>query len=586
MQQWLLMNKKADFKAIGEKFQIDQVTARIIRNRDIIEEEDIRKFLNGGIADLYNPHLLKDGERLVDILMEKIAKQKEIRIIGDYDIDGVMATYVLKTALDRCKAKVSIQIPDRIHDGYGLNLKLIEKAKEDGIDTILTCDNGIAAMEEIAYAKSIGMTVLVTDHHEIPYEEVDGVRIYKQSQADAIVNPHQQDCMYPYKRLCGAAVAWKVVCLLYERMGIAVSEAEELLENVAFATVGDIMPLTDENRILVKEGIKRIRKTKNIGMKALIAQCGIEAEQIDAFHFGFVLGPCINASGRLDTAKRALELFFQTNPVNAMQIANELVILNEERKEMTKDGVEAAIRFYEENECEKDDVLVIYLPEVHESIAGIIAGRIREKYYKPTFVLTKGEDGVKGSGRSTEEYSMYEEMCKCQEFFTKFGGHPMAAGLSLPEENVARFRAKINELSTLNEMDKKQKVRIDVPMPMDYVSLDLVREFGILAPFGKDNTKPVFADKQIRIKRMWVMGKNRNVLKLSLLTGNGTPVTGIYFGDVESFCAYIQNRFGKEALDAAFYGRENVIVLSLVYFPKINSFRGVDELQFEIQYYQ
>lgn len=586
MQQWLLMNKKADFKAIGEKFQIDQVTARILRNREVVGDENIRRFLTGDLKDLYNPHLLKDGERLVDILVQKVKEQKPIRIIGDYDIDGVMATYVLKKALDRCNANATIQIPDRIHDGYGLNLSLIERAKEDGIDTILTCDNGIAALDEIAYAKALGMTVLVTDHHEIPFEEVDGIRMYKQSQADAIVNPHQMDCLYPYKFLCGAAVAWKVVCLLYERMGIAFSEAEELLENVAFATVGDIMPLTDENRILVKEGIKRIRNTKNIGMKALIAQCGLEASQIDAFHFGFVLGPCINASGRLDTAKRALELFFQTNPVHAMQIANELVVLNEERKEMTKDGVEAAMRFYEENDCEKDDVLVIYLPEVHESIAGIIAGRIREKYYKPVFVLTKGEDGVKGSGRSTEEYSMYEEMCKCQELFTKFGGHPMAAGLSLPEENVEAFRKKINELSTLTEMDKKQKVRIDVPMPLDYVTMELVREFSVLAPFGKDNTKPVFADKQISVKRMWIMGKNRNVLKLSLITAQGKPVSGIYFGDVTTFCAYIEEKFGKEELDAAFTGRAMNIVLSMVYYPKINSFRGSDELQFEIQYYQ
>lgn len=586
MQQWLLMNKKADFTAIGEKFQIDQVTARIIRNRDVIEDEDIRRYLHGDIKDLYNPHLLKDGDRLVNILIEKIKTKKAIRIIGDYDIDGVMATYVLKTALDRCDANVSIQIPDRIHDGYGLNRKLIEKAKEDDVDTILTCDNGIAAIDEIAYAKELGMTVLVTDHHEIPFEEVDGVRIYKQSQADAIVNPHQEDCAYPYKKICGAAVAWKVVCLLYESMGIDFSEAEELLEYVGFATVGDIMPLTDENRILVKEGIKRIRKTKNIGMKALIAQCGLDAGQIDAFHFGFVLGPCINASGRLDTAKRALELFYQTNPAIAMQTANELVVLNEERKEMTKEGVEAAVRFYEENNCENDDVLVIYLPEVHESIAGIIAGRIREKYYKPAFVLTKGEEGVKGSGRSTEEYSMYEEMCKCQDLFTKFGGHPMAAGVSLPEENVELFRKKINELSTLSEMDKKQKVRIDVPMPMDYVTMDLVNEFSVLEPFGKDNTKPVFADKNIRIKRMWIMGKNRNVLKLSLVTASGKPVSGIYFGDIDGFCGYLEEKFGKDEVEAAFSGQAKEINISMIYFPKINSFRGQEELQFEIQYYQ
>ena len=586
MQQWLVINKKADFKAIGDKYKIDQVTARVIRNREVIEDEDIRRFLYGNLQDLYNPHLLKDGEKLVNILEVKIKEHQHIRIIGDYDIDGVMSTYVLKTALDRCGANVSIQIPDRIHDGYGLNRNLIEKAHLEGVDTILTCDNGIAALNEIAYAKDLGITVLVTDHHEIPYEEVDGMRIYKESVADAIVNPHQINCCYPYKYLCGAAVAWKVVCLLYERFSVPVCEAEELLENVAFATVGDIMPLTDENRIIVKEGIKRIRKTKNIGMKALISQCGLESEQIDAFHFGFVLGPCINASGRLDTAKRALELFFQTNPVNAMQIANELVVLNEERKEMTKEGVEAAVRFYEENNCEKDDVLVIYLPEVHESIAGIIAGRIREKYYKPVFVLTKGEDGVKGSGRSTEEYSMYEEMCKVQDLFTKFGGHPMAAGVSMPEENVSVFRERINEYCSLTDADKMIKIRIDVPMPVDYVTKELVHELGVLAPFGKDNVKPVFADKGIRVKRMSILGKNKNVLRLTLVTAFGKTVAGIYFGDIEQFVEYMKQKFGSYEVEEAFAGRENNITLSLIYFPKINNYRGEEDLQFEIQYYQ
>jgi len=586
MQKWVVMNKKADFKAIGEKYNIDQVTARIIRNRDVIEEEEIRLFLYGAMADLHSPHLLKDGEKLVSILVDKIAEKKSIRVIGDYDIDGVMATYILVSALQRCGAIVSTQIPDRIHDGYGLNKKLIDKAHEDGVDTILTCDNGIAAIEEIAYAKSLGLTVLVTDHHEIPYVEVNGIREFKTSLADAIVNPHQSECTYPYKKLCGAAVAWKVVCLLYEARGIDVSEAECFLENVAFATVGDIMSLTGENRILVKEGLKRIRHTKNTGMRALIAQCGLEADKIDAFHFGFVLGPCINASGRLDTAKRALELFFQEDESKAAQIANELVVLNNERKELTIEGVEKAIAFCEETGCYNDDVLVIYLPEVHESIAGIIAGRIREKYQKPTFVLTKTEDGVKGSGRSIEEYSMYEEMCKCQELFTKFGGHPMAAGLSLPEENVDAFRIKINENSSLTEEDFIPKIRIDVPMPMSYVSMDLVREFSLLAPFGKDNTKPVFADKGVLVKRMWIMGKNRNVLKLSLVTSDGMPVTGIYFGDVETFTNYVEEKFGKEQVQAAFDGKTNNLELSVVYFPKINSFRGVDELQFEIQLFQ
>lgn len=586
MQKWMVINKRADFKQIGEEFGIDQVTARIIRNRDVVEKEEIRKYLYGDISDLHDPHLLKDGDKLADILLQKIEAQKPIRIIGDYDIDGVMATYILKTALSRCNAKVSVQIPDRIHDGYGLNKSLIETALQDGIDTILTCDNGIAALDEIAYAKEKGMTVLVTDHHEIPFDETDGIRIYKKSEADAIVNPHQSDCVYPYKNLCGAAVAWKVVCLLYERCGVDAAESEIFLENVAFATVGDIMSLTGENRILVKLGLKKIHHTKNPGMKALIAQCGLEQGAIDAFHFGFVLGPCINATGRLDTAKRALELLFETNEGNAVLIANELVVLNNERKDLTKEGVEEAVAVYEQEGMDKDRVLVIFLPEVHESIAGIIAGRIREKYHKPTFILTRGEEGAKGSGRSIEDYSMYEEMCKCKELFSKFGGHPMAAGLSLPEENISLFREKINAVCELTEADLTPKVSIDVPMPMDYVTKDLVREFAILAPFGKDNTKPVFADKNIRIRRMWIMGKNRNVLKLSMVTAGGMPATGIYFGDVEAFCAYLEEKFGKNQVDNVFYGKDNDIMISAVYFPKINHFRDVEELQFEIQYYQ
>ena len=586
MNKWIVINKRADFKGLGEKFGIDQVTARIIRNRDIVEEADIHTFLYGGLKDLHNPALLKDGVELVKILTQKIEEKRSIRIIGDYDIDGVMATHILKSALQRCGALVSIQIPDRIHDGYGLNRNLIERAHEDGIDTIITCDNGIAAIEEIAYAKELGMTVLVTDHHEIPFEEIEGERHYKRSNADAIVNPHQLECSYPYKNLCGAAVAWKVVCLLYEHLGIKKEEAEELLENVAFATVGDIMPLTGENRILVKEGIKRIHKTQNIGMQALIAQCGLEKEKVDAFHFGFVLGPCINASGRLDTARRSLELFSEKEYEKAVVMASELVVLNEERKELTKDGVEQAIRFCEEELSEEDTVLVVYLPDVHESIAGIIAGRVREKYHKPVFILTKAEDGVKGSGRSIEEYSMYEKMCQCQDLLTKFGGHPMAAGLSLKEEMIEPFRQKMNEKAELTQEDLVPKVRIDVPMPMEYVTMDLVREFQLLAPFGKDNQKPVFADRGLRVRRMVILGKNRNVIKLSLVTSSGMQVTGIYFGDVDAFLDYIREKFGQNELDAALAGRENIVELSLVYFPKINSFRGIDELQFEIQYYQ
>ena len=586
MAQWTVYNKKAAFKEIGQKFGIDQVTARIIRNRDIIEEEDIRRFIKGGLEDLYDPYLLKDVETLTDILADKIAQGKSIRIIGDYDIDGVMSTYILKTCLDYCGGKVSTVIPDRIKDGYGLNMQLIEKAAKDEVDTIITCDNGIAAIDEIARAKELGMTVLVTDHHEIPYEDVEGTRKYLRSQADAIVNPHQKECKYPNKNLCGAAVAWKCMQVLYERMGKPLEKTYELLENVAFATVGDIMDLTDENRILVKEGLKRIRFTSNIGMKALISQCGLMPEQIESYHFGFVLGPCINASGRLDTARRALELFLADNADEASRIASELVTLNEERKDMTNEGVELAKQIYEEMGYEKDRVIVIYMPQVHESIAGIIAGRIRETYNKPTFILTDGEEGVKGSGRSIEEYSMYDEMCKCKELFTRFGGHPMAAGFSLPQENVDRFRSLLNANCTLTEADLQEKVRIDVPMPLSYVTMDLVREFELLAPFGKANPKPVFADKNVEISRMWIIGKNQNVLRLSLKSSDGLPVSAIYFRNIDEFLQYLSDKFGKEQVEAALAGRDNNIVISMVYAPSINSFRDSENLQFEIQYYK
>lgn len=586
MQQWVVTSKRADFKEIGSRFGIDQVTARIIRNRDVVGEDAIEQYLQGTLTDLADAHRMKDAVQLVEILIRKMQEKKKIRIIGDYDIDGVMSSYILYRALTRCKADVDVAIPNRITDGYGLNLHLIEDAIEAGVDTIVTCDNGIAAIEEIACAKQQGMTVLVTDHHEIPYEEIDGEKHYLQSAADAIVNPHQQECDYPYKDLCGAGVAWNVVRILYEKMQIQEEEAYELLEFVGFATVGDVMPLTGENRILVREGLKRIHHTKNTGMKALIAQCGLMPEQIESYHLGFVLGPCINAAGRLDTAKRALALFQTQDECVAVQLANELVVLNEERKTMTADGVQKAKQLCEENGYEKDPVLVIFLPEVHESIAGIIAGRIREHFGRPTFVLTRGEEGIKGSGRSVEGYSMYEEMCRCSSLFTKFGGHPMAAGLSLPEENIDVFREQMNRNCPLTVEQLQPKVHIDVPMPVDYVTNALVEEFHILAPFGKDNPKPVFADRNLRISRMWVVGKNQNVLRLSLVSEQGMPASGIYFGDIAAFEDYLAEQFGTEELEKARRGRENAIQISAVYYPKINRYRDSESLQFEIQYYR
>lgn len=585
MEKWFVINKGADFAGIAKRFGISPVTARLIRNREVMGDEAIARYLKGGIGELYDPHLLLDSDRLTDILVQKISEQKKIRAIGDYDIDGVMSTYILYKGITRCGGSVDFQIPDRMKDGYGINDHLIEQADEAGIDTIITCDNGIAAIGEIAHAKSLGMTVLVTDHHEIPYTEERGERHYKRSEADAIVNPKQMECTYPYKNLCGAAVAWKVIQILYEKCDIAVEESYDFLENVAFATVGDVMDLTDENRILVREGLKRIHTTMNPGMRALILQNKLEPEQISSYHFGFVLGPCINASGRLETAKIALNLFLQEDVKKASEIAAELVDLNAQRKDMTAEGVELAMQQVEEgNTGEK--VLVVYLPDVHESLAGIIAGRIREACHKPTFVLTKSEDGVKGSGRSIEAYSMYEELCKCQELFTKFGGHPMAAGLSLPEANVEIFREKINACCGLTEEDFIPKIKIDIPMPVDYPDIPLVNELLLLEPFGKANVKPQFADKNLGIDRAVVVGKNQNVLKLTLKTERGKSISAVYFGDVEEFREYYGRKYGENEVQQAFLGRTNGIRMSVVYYPEINRYQGNESIQIVIKNYQ
>ena len=585
MENWVLLRKGADFQHISEKFHISPRVASLIRNRDVIGDDAIEKYLNGTIADLYDGMLMKDMDKAVAVLGEKIKENVKIRIIGDYDIDGIQSTYILLEGFRMLGADVDSDIPDRMKDGYGLNRNLIDRALEADVDTIITCDNGIAAIGEIAHAKSLGMTVLVTDHHEIPYTEERGERHYKRSEADAIVNPKQMECTYPYKNLCGAAVAWKVIQILYEKCDIAVEESYDFLENVAFATVGDVMDLTDENRILVREGLKRIHTTMNPGMRALILQNKLEPEQISSYHFGFVLGPCINASGRLETAKIALNLFLQEDVKKASEIAAELVDLNAQRKDMTAEGVELAMQQVEEgNTGEK--VLVVYLPDVHESLAGIIAGRIREACHKPTFVLTKSEDGVKGSGRSIEAYSMYEELCKCQELFTKFGGHPMAAGLSLPEANVEIFREKINACCGLTEEDFIPKIKIDIPMPVDYPDIPLVNELLLLEPFGKANVKPQFADKNLGIDRAVVVGKNQNVLKLTLKTERGKSISAVYFGDVEKFREYYGRKYGENEVQQAFLGRTNGIRMSVVYYPEINRYQGNESIQIVIKNYQ
>lgn len=562
--------KKADFNKIAEKYHISPILARLIRNRDIVGDEAVDFYLNGTIADLYDGMLMKDMDRAVEILSEKIREEKRIRVIGDYDIDGVNATYILQQGLSELGAKVDTDIPDRIRDGYGLNIDLIDRAIEDGVDTIITCDNGIAAADEIAYGKDNGLTIVVTDHHEVPYVEMNGEKEYILPRADAVVDPHRADCEYPFKGLCGAAVAYKLVEALYNVMQRDPEDMDYLMENMAIATVGDVMDLTGENRIFVKQGLEMLKRTQNPGLKALIECTGVDVERLNAYHIGFVLGPCINASGRLDTAKRALELLNACTRREAVMLAEDLKALNDSRKEMTERGVEEAVWMIESTSLKDDRVLVVYLPDCHESIAGIIAGRIREKYYKPVFVLTRAEEGVKGSGRSIETYDMFAQMCKCRALFTKFGGHKLAAGLSLEEENVERFRETINELCELSDDDLQEKVSIDMRLPFPYITEQLVNELELLEPFGKGNPKPLFAERNLRAVSPRIFGKNRNVLKCRLQDQQGNQMEAVYFGDVED-CLSVMER--KQ-------------VMSFTYYPTINEYMGRRTLQLTIVNYQ
>ena len=570
MEKWVISAKRADFKEMAASFGIDQVTARLIRNRDIVGEEHIRKYLYGDRTCLYDPFLMKDMDKVTEILQEKIQERKKIRVIGDYDIDGVMSTYILLTGLKGVGASVDHVIPDRMKDGYGLNENLIQQAREENIDTIITCDNGIAASSQIQRGKEMGMTILVTDHHDIPFQVIDGEKKELLPPADAVVNPKQEGCTYPFSGLCGAGVALKVMEALYRKMQPERDIADELLEFAAIATVGDVMDLKDENRILVKEGLKRLHKTSNLGLQELCRVNNLEPENITPYHIGFVLGPCLNATGRLDTAKRALKLLCSDRREEASHLAGDLKSLNESRKELTAEGVEEAIALVEHTELKNDSVLVVYLPECHESLAGIIAGRVREKYHKPTFVLTRGKEGVKGSGRSTESYSMFEKMSECGEYLTKYGGHPMAAGLSLEEKNVEPFRKKLNELSGLKPEDFVEKVTIDVPMPVNYIRKDLIQEMKLLEPFGKGNEKPLFAQKGLRIMDVRVFGKNRNVVKIKLADEMGYPMDGIYFGDGDLFLEEIRDKK----------------TIAIVYYPEVNVYQGRENLQVVIRYYR
>lgn len=563
---WRVYAKRADFKGIAGRYGIDQVIARIIRNRDICGDAAIDMYLNGDINDMHNPESMKDAVLSVDIITQKIKDKCKIRIIGDYDIDGICSIYILYKGLMAAGADVDYVVPHRINDGYGINEHLIDNAINEGIDTLITCDNGIAAYNQVKYAKENGLTVIVTDHHDVPFDEVNGVKEYRVPPADAVVNPKQEDCQYPFKLLCGAGVAYKLISLIYERLRLDTKDMEEYREFMAIATVGDIVDLIDENRVVVKYGLKHIAHTVNTGLKALVEECGVDINNISSYHIGFVIGPCLNASGRLDTARKAIELMLCKNTEEAHNMARELIILNTERKQMTEDETAKAIELVEKNDMLKDRVLVIYLPDCHESIAGIIAGRIKERYYRPTFVITNAEEGAKGSGRSIEGYNMYEEINKCKNVLTKYGGHPMAAGLSLETADIDVFRKMLNDNATLDDSDLIPKTWIDVPMPVGYASMGLVGQLKLLEPFGKGNEKPVFADRDLYVKTASIIGKNRNVLKMQLETKEGYIVQAVQFGISD-----------KDPVPKA--GSRILIV----YYPDINVYNGVSSLQIIIK---
>lgn len=584
-EKWIVLNKRADFYQLAEQFQIDPVIARVIRNRGMVTTKDFENYL-GTDAKLHNPHLMKDMDKGVELMKDAIVQQKRIRIISDYDVDGIMSNYILYQALKRCDAKVDYRVPDRIADGYGMNEGMVREAYDAGVQVILTCDNGISALLPIAYAKNLGMTVVVTDHHDIPFEyDDDGAKEYIQSVADAVIDPKQTECKYPFKELCGAGVAYKFVQALYEACGIEVEEADEFIEFVAIATVCDVMALVDENRTMVRLGLEELNRTGNFGLRALMKVNNLGNQNVKSYHLGYIIGPCINATGRLENARLALELLLESNYDAALRRAERLKELNDERKEMTQRGVEAAIEQVETTTLADDNVLVIYLPDTHESLAGIIAGRIRERYYRPTFILTDSEEGIlKGSGRSVEEYHMYDALTECRDLLITYGGHPMAAGFSIQAKDLEYFRHKLNLLCDLTEEDMIPKLYIDVPMPIDYIRFDLIEQLELLEPFGKGNEKPVFAQKNLKVRSAKVLGRNSNLLKLELESENGARMEGIYF-EVEEFIENIKQWFGEAELDQMMKGWLNNVTLDVAYYPSINEFNGMRAMQVVVKSY-
>ena len=583
---WMVQTKRADFSGLAMRLGVSPVAVRVMRNRGLTEEAEMRKYLYGTLDDLYDPRLMKGMEQAAELIVRKLKEGKHVRIIGDYDIDGVCSTYILlkgfqraaKELSQRCSleagrysvekendAQIDYEIPDRIKDGYGINESIIRQASADGVDTLVTCDNGIAALREISIAKQLGMTVVVTDHHEVPVDEYGQIL----PPADAVVDPKQDGETYPFHEICGAVVAWKLIRVLYEKLGIPESEWMDLLEFAAIATVGDVMKIQDENRLIVKYGLKKIGSTKNIGLRKLIEKNNLDIENLSAYHIGFVIGPCLNAGGRLKSAKVALRMLLAEDPERAGEMADELKELNDMRKDMTAKGEAEAIEQVEKKYMD-DKVLVVFLPECHESLAGIIAGRLREHFHKPSFVLTRGETTAKGSGRSIEQYHMYQGLCKVSDLLVKFGGHPMAAGLSLAEKDIDEFRRRLNADAELTEDDFVPKIWIDVPMPFEYVNEKIVQELKDLEPFGQGNEKPLFAQKSLVIRNARVLGKNRNVVKMNLVTETGQPVDGLLFADGDRF---LEEQAGRNMID-------------MIYYPDVNEYNGTRTLQAVIRNYK
>ena len=578
-EKWLLRNRKVDLKAMSEKYKISQLLCKLMVNRDIIDENIINSYINPVYKYLHSPKTMKDVVIAVDIIKRKIQENKKIRIIGDYDVDGIISVFILYTALKKCGANVDYEIPDRIKDGYGINENIVKVAYDEGVDTIITCDNGISAIDQIQYAKDLGLTVIVTDHHNVPFIEEDGVRTFLSSQADAIINPKQIECEYKFKSICGAGVAFKLMEALYEEIGMDKEECYKLIEFVAIATVCDVVDLIDENRIFVKNGLEMLNNSKNIGINALKKACGLEDKEITAYHLGFVIGPCLNASGRLDSAKKGLELLLMEDDEEAKNLAQEIVDLNDARKNMTKEGVDRAINIIDSTDINNDKILVVYIPDIHESLAGIVAGRVKEQYNKPTIILTKSEEGVKGSARSIEEYNMFEGLLACKELLDKFGGHPMAAGLSLQEDKVDELRIALNNKCELTDEDLTRKIMIDSSLPLEYLNLHLIEELNVLEPFGKGNSKPVFGVRDAKITKAMLLGKDKNVLKLKLLTNNNITIDAMIFNDLENFESKIIEKYGNEELDNLYNKSNNNIPMDFTFYPSINEWNGNKSIQ-------